>query len=504
MDDERPQPQESSPSPASSDAPTPTPADPAPTPEPPHYGSEFSFRRLIDSATVFLIVIILLRAIAIEPFGVPTGSMALTLAGNHKRSECPRCGHPIVVGSSVGPSGDLPAGQRAYSNAWCPNCEHASIPLTSIEETAGDRLLVDKNVFELRKPRRWEVAVFRCPSDESKPYVKRVVGLPGERILVRNGDVYVDDHLLRKSHAEARSIQIQVFDNDYQPNGRGWRDRWRTGSPALSRIEQVLTDADPFLNGPQLRWPAPTDRTDFRWLIYRHWLLEDAREDPIRDTFSYNGIGLRHELKFVHDFIMEFDLTVGPGQGTVALGLRDGHEMMTAEISAGAGAPIRLRDTAGLEIAQGLPFHLIEGASHHVVYAFVDRRVTLSIDGKELISGVDRAEVGDRLPVSRPAWIGVRGVAATVSHFRLSRDIFYSATGRNGIFDPWPLGPDEYFMLGDNSANSEDSRYWSHPGIPEANFLGKPLLLHQPSRWATIRPGWDVQTVDWTRVRWIR
>jgi len=64
------------------------------------------------------------------------------------------------------------------------------------------------------------------------------------------------------------------------------------------------------------------------------------------------------------------------------------------------------------------------------------------------------------------------------------------------------LGRGEYFMLGDNSSNSEDSRYWSIPGVPERNILGRPLLLHQPSRWTTIG-GWDVQSIDWKRVRWI-
>ena len=37
-------------------------------------------------------------------------------------------------------------------------------------------------------------------------------------------------------------------------------------------------------------------------------------------------------------------------------------------------------------------------------------------------------------------------------------------------------------MLGDNSANSDDSRSWQIPAVPERNFLGKPFLLHQPSR----------------------
>src|SRR5262249_11557325 len=112
-----------------------------------------------------------------------------------------------------------------YANAWCPNCGQSHLHLENVHETAGDRLLVDKNVFEFRGPRRWEVAVFRNPSDMSKPYVKRVVGLPGEWVQVRDGDVYINGQLARKTLEESRALRVLVFDNSYLPPG-GWGQRW--------------------------------------------------------------------------------------------------------------------------------------------------------------------------------------------------------------------------------------------------------------------------------------
>ena len=445
-----------------------------------------------------------MRAIAIEPFGVPTGSMALTLAGNHKCCVCPRCGHEVVVGSNIGPNNDLLAGQRGFATAWCPNCYQASLGLEAHAETVGDRLLVDKNIFELRRPRRWEIAVFRCPSDPTKPYVKRVVGLPGEQIQVRDGDVYINGQLARKGHAEARTVGVLVFDNDFQPKDGGWKLRWRSGDPHVAAPGVLLTEASDRIDGTELKWPAADAQTGFRWLLYRHWLLDERREEPIRDQFAYNGGALRHDLKNVHDFLVEMDVEIGPGEGTVAIGLRDGHDDVTAEIAAGQARAVRLLDNAGKLLHESAPFQLSDGRSHHVAYAFVDRRVSLSVDGTELIPAFDLPATTDRKAVSRPVWLGVQGVAATVRHFRLNRDIYYASAGRNAIFEPWPLGRDEYFMLGDNSANSEDSRYWSVPGVPESALMGRPLLLHQPSHWASISNGWDVQTIDWKRVHWIR
>ena len=44
------------------------------------------------NASIFLVVFLFLRVGFVEPFGVPTGSMAPTLIGNHREGPCPRCG----------------------------------------------------------------------------------------------------------------------------------------------------------------------------------------------------------------------------------------------------------------------------------------------------------------------------------------------------------------------------------------------------------------------------
>ncbi len=57
----------------------------------------------------------------------------------------------------------------------------------------GDYLLVDELSYRLRTPERGEVVVFRYPRNESTYFIKRIIGLPGERVLIRDGGVTVFD-----------------------------------------------------------------------------------------------------------------------------------------------------------------------------------------------------------------------------------------------------------------------------------------------------------------------
>ncbi len=60
----------------------------------------------------------------------------------------------------------------------------------------GDYLLIDELTYRIRPPERGEVVVFRYPNDETTYFIKRVIGLPGERVVMRDGKVtiYNADH----------------------------------------------------------------------------------------------------------------------------------------------------------------------------------------------------------------------------------------------------------------------------------------------------------------------
>jgi len=58
--------------------------------------------------------------------------------------------------------------------------------------SSGDYLLVDEATYRFRGPERGEVIVFRNPSNTSEFFIKRIVGLPGEEVVINDNDVTID------------------------------------------------------------------------------------------------------------------------------------------------------------------------------------------------------------------------------------------------------------------------------------------------------------------------
>jgi hypothetical protein len=93
-------------------------------------------------------------------------------------------------------------------------------------------------------------------------------------------------------------------------------------------------------------------------------------------------------------------------------------------------------------------------------------------------------------------------------NFRLYRDVHYTQAGRNGVNGKAVrLGPEQYFVLGDNSTSSDDSRFWPEGGAVSGDSLvGKPFLVHLPSRvadWETLGQHWLLRVPDWERIHWL-
>lgn len=68
---------------------------------------------------------------------------------------------------------------------------------------SGERLLVDKLTYRFRDPQRGEIIVFRYPADPSHHFIKRVIGVPGDRIDIRGGIVYVNGVALEESYVSS-------------------------------------------------------------------------------------------------------------------------------------------------------------------------------------------------------------------------------------------------------------------------------------------------------------
>jgi signal peptidase I len=63
-----------------------------------------------------------------------------------------------------------------------------------------ERIFINKFVYRFESIERGDVVVFRYPRDPSKSYIKRVVGVPGDKIRIRDGAVYLNDVKLDESY----------------------------------------------------------------------------------------------------------------------------------------------------------------------------------------------------------------------------------------------------------------------------------------------------------------
>ena len=192
-------------------------------------------RETIESIAVAFLLAFLFRAFEAEAFVIPTGSMAPTLYGRHKESNCSQCGHLITIGASEELDREGVYLTSRLESSLCPNCR-APNSIKNAPVFRGDRILVNKFPFEFRDPRRWDVVVFKYPEEPKTNYIKRLVGLPNEILTIRQGDLYRSEpgdgetRVLRKADPnKQREIQILVHDNDFPETSlidQGWPRRW--------------------------------------------------------------------------------------------------------------------------------------------------------------------------------------------------------------------------------------------------------------------------------------
>jgi signal peptidase I len=130
------------------------------------------------------LVLLVFRPFVFEAFFSPTNAMAPTLLGRHWSAPCPQCGKPAYCSVEDPRWGRWERGARMICEEF-----HTSLVSDFSQEVHGpDRFLVAKFL----KPRRWDLAVFRYPEDPGENFVKRLVGLPGEEVIIKEGRVWID------------------------------------------------------------------------------------------------------------------------------------------------------------------------------------------------------------------------------------------------------------------------------------------------------------------------
>jgi signal peptidase I len=494
-----------------------------------------STRETLESIIIAFILAFVFRAFIVEAYRIPTGSMAPTLMGAHRTRICHDCGYEYEYEIIQKLTQNGLANRPPRFNV-CPNCKwiDQTLPLMHNRRPMvdnGDRILVMKLGYELNDlfpslnqylgPKRWDVVVFKNPSDPDINFIKRLIGLPGEKIEIILGDVYVNDTIARKTPEAEKSLWFTVYDNDYLPTRRDRVDpRDISGWVPVDSADEQL-------------W-----NTSQRVLIFNGQNKDQAGTIMFtghpRDFYAYDDPDNQlNGQNVVSDLKMNFMLVLRDGPGKIELALSKWNDVFLAKIdTTGKAQLFRLsRDefeagqSNGELLAEGQFPEIEKDSPRQISFENLDYRVRIKMDGKVILETTDeqyhpnvdqlRRKVAEqKQPIVR---ISARQCDARFWHLNLMRDIYYSSMriDRNRLADqddpasdqfglghgvagnPIQLGPTDYFVLGDNSPESMDSRLWFQVGphlldryrqgeyqvgtVPADQMVGKAFFVYWPA-----------------------
>lgn len=419
----------------------------------------------------------------------------------------------------------------------------------------GDRILVDKFAYEWDDPQRWDVAVFKFPGEAKTNYIKRVVGLPNETLRIERGDLYVKRQgeaeftIARKLPKKLVAMLRKVYDNDYIAEElvqRGWPLRWQAVDPQAPGAWRTSDD--------HRRLSTDGSGPDV-WVRYHHYAptynqwqpgaaLRTPRAQLITDFNGYNTssgalegtIALDNQgLQWVGDLAVECEVQSNGQSGSIAFELIKGGRRFTCQIDLATGQALLSID--GLADFRPAAATALRGIGTHTVrFSNVDRQLMLWVDGRPV--SFDRpttyADLKNHLPQPAdlsPVGIQSQRAAVEIRHLRLWRDVYYLSGRQMWLVrspamvdflnpflpsDPTPddvalflsdpsrwepfrtmataefvMGPGQFFVLGDNSSHSKDSRLWEQERIEHyvkrELLTGRALYIYWPHSFDEVR-----------------
>lgn len=120
----------------------------------------------------------------------------------------------------------------------------------------SDYLMVDEISYELSQPQRGDIIIFKFPQDPREYYVKRIIGLPGETVTVRDGQVSI----VNTAHPEGFTLQESYLDSNLKTPG---------DKTVTLRDDEYFVMGDNRTRSSDSRAFGPVPR---RYIVGRAWL----------------------------------------------------------------------------------------------------------------------------------------------------------------------------------------------------------------------------------------
>lgn len=384
--------------------------------------------------------------------------MSPNFLGKHYLVQCAECSFSF-------PCDIEQADQR--QKLVCSNCG-GNIAPSVCEKHPADSVNIQKTDSEIK---RWDVVAFRMPAgsnptENEAAGIKRVVGLPGESIEFRGGNLWVNGATIRKSKFHQQSVRIPVHDTLHQPDhSRHWGFINDSGWQANQAFEFV-----PTVDKNEIQWFSYLNQRNYS---YRADEIRRNKSFPIEDFYAFNQ-SLSRDLNPMDDVFFAMDARTSAGstfawqfnhRGTWYEFQIDTEDLVLKVTS--TGTDLEPTNIAMDADTFGDPVTRIEFSSF-------DLQLMVWVNGKEVFQS-ELAE--SEKPVSdQLLMFGAAKSPLVLDRIQIWRDLYYfPAPG-----DPSPyvttVSQNGYFVIGDNVPTSIDSRHWRTPSLPRSNVIGSVKL----------------------------
>ncbi len=413
--------------------------------------------------------LLLVRGLVFSWHRVEGPSMLPHYWGGGLQRRCPECGWLIRIAS--------PPGRKKPFWAQCPLCSLAPVAFDQARFTQGELLLLPRLGHPGDKLRLWQPVLLHHPQQAARVLLKRIAGLPGQRVSLLRGNLVIDGQVAPKPARLWRQLLVLVHDSRYQHNAH-WASGWKTDSPCWRLTSQAFYFQAPQRPGDRVSGSPPDG--SIQWIGYQRRSgplphRSSGQPVPIVDTLGENQTlpRRRESLHLVNELWLECQLRwSSPGTLLLELEVPAGKAQLQLEAQE-QKAIVRLNR----QPLDAFPAPEPDGRLWHLGLAWLDGHLWCQVNGR-LWKRPLKAESPDS-EASRPvvARIGAASGAGQLSRVRLWRDVYYLAPGGRARYDFGRVPPGHVLVLGDNSFQSEDSRTWPSPWVPMELVLGVPLRL---------------------------
>jgi hypothetical protein len=200
-----------------------------------------------------------------------------------------------------------------------------------------------------------------------------------------------------------------------------------------------------------------------------------TEEYAVLDNDSYNQAD-RRSLHRVTDLLLVCHARIPAPDGVLFFKAHDGYDWFFVALDF-ESRQARLQRREQVLASAALPLAAY-AQDFCVELALCDRQVLFAIDGQVLITYPYKT-AGSFHPTPRPLGMGAEGLDVEIRRLQVFRDLYYlDPHDLSGDWSsPRRLGPDEFFVIGDNVPISQDSRHGPAPGVRRARPLGRVLRL---------------------------